>query len=314
MNIVNSLWCEAYRPQNIDDTILPKNIKDSFKSFVKKNDLPNLLLSGGPGTGKTTIAKAVVRELDYDFMLINGSDSSESGLDSLRTNIRTFASSVSLTGSKKVVIIDEADHLSAAVQPALRNFMESLSANSRFILTCNYRNRIIEPLQSRLSHFDFFIPKEEKSVLFEQFMNRMTKILDDHEIEYNKRLIAEFVIKHFPDFRKIINELQKFSVSGKIDKSILSAVKEDVVHELYVNMKNKNFTEMRKWVADNLDLPSSDIFRKMFETMGTYVSTKSIPAFVVILADYQFKSMQVPDQELNLVACLTEVMAEVEFV
>lgn len=314
MNIVNSLWCEAYRPQNIDDTILPKNIKDSFKSFVKKNDLPNLLLSGGPGTGKTTIAKAVVRELDYDFMLINGSDSSESGLDSLRTNIRTFASSVSLTGSKKVVIIDEADHLSAAVQPALRNFMESLSANSRFILTCNYRNRIIEPLQSRLSHFDFFIPKEEKSVLFEQFMNRMTKILDDHEIEYNKRLIAEFVIKHFPDFRKIINELQKFSVSGKIDKSILSAVKEDVVHELYENMKTKNFTEMRKWVADNLDLSSSDIFRKMFETMGTYVSTKSIPAFVVILADYQFKSMQVPDQELNLVACLTEVMAEVEFV
>jgi DNA polymerase III delta prime subunit len=314
MNIVNSLWCEAYRPQTISDTILPKNIKDSFHAFVKKNDLPNLLLSGGPGTGKTTIAKAVVRELDYDFMLVNGSDSSESGLDSLRTNIRTFASSVSLTGSKKVVIIDEADHLSAAVQPALRNFMETLSANSRFILTCNYRNRIIEPLQSRLSHFDFFIPKEEKSVLFEEFMNRMTKILDDHEVKYNKRIIAEFVIKHFPDFRKIINELQKSSVGGVIDKSILSAVKEDAVHELYENMKNKNFTEMRKWVADNLDLSSSDVFRKMFETMNTYVSTKSIPAFVVILADYQFKSMQVPDQELNLVACLTEVMAEVEFV
>ena len=313
MNIVNSLWCEAYRPRNISDTILPKNIKDSFHAFVKKNDLPNLLLSGGPGTGKTTIAKAVVRELDYDFMLINGSDSSESGLDSLRTNIRTFASSISLTGSKKVVIIDEADHLSAAVQPALRNFMETLSANSRFILTCNYRNRIIEPLQSRLSHFDFFIPKEEKSVLFEQFMDRMTKILDDHEVKYNKRIIAEFVIKHFPDFRKIINELQKSSVGGVIDKSILSAVKEDAVHELYENMKNKNFTEMRKWVADNLDLSSSDVFRKMFETMNTYVSKKSIPAFVVILADYQFKSMQVPDQELNLVACLTEVMAEVEF-
>ena len=314
MNIVNSLWCEAYRPRNISDTILPKNIKDSFHAFVKKNDLPNLLLSGGPGTGKTTIAKAVVRELDYDFMLVNGSDSSESGLDSLRTNIRTFASSVSLTGSKKVVIIDEADHLSTAVQPALRNFMETLSANSRFILTCNYRNRIIEPLQSRLSHFDFFIPKEEKGVLFEEFMSRMTKILDDHEVKYNKRIIAEFVIKHFPDFRKIINELQKSSVGGVIDKSILSAVKEDAVHELYENMKNKNFTEMRKWVADNLDLSSSDVFRKMFETMNTYVSKKSIPAFVVILADYQFKSMQVPDQELNLVACLTEVMAEVEFV
>ena len=314
MDIVNSLWCEAYRPKNIDDTILPKSIKDSFKSFVEKNDLPNLLLSGGPGTGKTTIAKAVVSELGYDFMLINGSDSSESGLDSLRTNIRTFASSVSLTGTKKVVIIDEADHLSAAVQPALRNFMESLSANSRFILTCNYRNRIIEPLQSRLSHFDFFIPKEEKKELFKQFMDRVSQILDDHEVKYNDRVIAEFVVKHFPDFRKIINELQKSSAGGEIDKSILSAVKEDAVHELYENMKTKNFTEMRKWVADNLDLSSSDIFRKMFETMSTYVSKQSIPSFVVILADYQFKSMQVPDQELNLVACLTEVMAEVEFV
>ena len=313
MDIVNSLWCEAYRPKNIDDTILPKSIKDSFKSFVEKNDLPNLLLSGGPGTGKTTIAKAVVSELGYDFMLINGSDSSESGLDSLRTNIRTFASSVSLTGTKKVVIIDEADHLSAAVQPALRNFMESLSANSRFILTCNYRNRIIEPLQSRLSHFDFFIPKEEKKELFKQFMDRVSQILDDHEVKYNDRVIAEFVVKHFPDFRKIINELQKSSAGGEIDKSILSAVKEDAVHELYENMKTKNFTEMRKWVADNLDLSSSDIFRKMFETMSTYVSKQSIPSFVVILADYQFKSMQVPDQELNLVACLTEVMAEVEF-
>ena len=313
MDIVNSLWCEAYRPKNIDDTILPKSIKNSFKSFVEKNDLPNLLLSGGPGTGKTTIAKAVVSELGYDFMLINGSDSSESGLDSLRTNIRTFASSVSLTGTKKVVIIDEADHLSAAVQPALRNFMESLSANSRFILTCNYRNRIIEPLQSRLSHFDFFIPKEEKKELFKQFMDRVSKILDDHEVKYNDRVIAEFVVKHFPDFRKIINELQKSSAGGEIDKSILSAVKEDAVHELYENMKTKNFTEMRKWVADNLDLSSSDIFRKMFETMSTYVSKQSIPSFVVILADYQFKSMQVPDQELNLVACLTEVMAEVEF-
>ena len=313
MDIVNSLWCEAYRPKNIDDTILPKSIKNSFKSFVEKNDLPNLLLSGGPGTGKTTIAKAVVSELGYDFMLINGSDSSESGLDSLRTNIRTFASSVSLTGSKKVVIIDEADHLSAAVQPALRNFMESLSANSRFILTCNYRNRIIEPLQSRLSHFDFFIPKEEKKELFKQFMDRVSQILDDHEVKYNDRVIAEFVVKHFPDFRKIINELQKSSAGGEIDKSILSAVKEDAVHELYENMKTKNFTEMRKWVADNLDLSSSDIFRKMFETMSTYVSKQSIPSFVVILADYQFKSMQVPDQELNLVACLTEVMAEVEF-
>ena len=313
MDIVNSLWCEAYRPKNIDDTILPKSIKNSFKSFVEKNDLPNLLLSGGPGTGKTTIAKAVVSELGYDFMLINGSDSSESGLDSLRTNIRTFASSISLTGSKKVVIIDEADHLSAAVQPALRNFMESLSANSRFILTCNYRNRIIEPLQSRLSHFDFFIPKEEKKELFKQFMDRVSKILDDHEVKYNDRVIAEFVVKHFPDFRKIINELQKSSAGGEIDKSILSAVKEDAVHELYENMKTKNFTEMRKWVADNLDLSSSDIFRKMFETMSTYVSKQSIPSFVVILADYQFKSMQVPDQELNLVACLTEVMAEVEF-
>ena len=314
MDIVNSLWCEAYRPKNINDTILPKNIKNSFKSFVEKNDLPNLLLSGGPGTGKTTIAKAVVSELGYDFMLINGSDSSESGLDSLRTNIRTFASSISLTGSKKVVIIDEADHLSAAVQPALRNFMESLSANSRFILTCNYRNRIIEPLQSRLSHFDFFIPKEEKKELFKQFMDRVSQILDDHEVKYNDRVIAEFVVKHFPDFRKIINELQKSSAGGEIDKSILSAVKEDAVHELYENMKTKNFTEMRKWVADNLDLSSSDIFRKMFETMSTYVSKQSIPSFVVILADYQFKSMQVPDQELNLVACLTEVMAEVEFV
>lgn len=309
----NLIWTEKYRPQTIEDTILPVSIKNTFINFRDSGSIPNLLLSGPAGTGKTTIAKALLNELEYEWILINGSDSSESGVDALRTTVRNFASSVSLEGKKKFVIIDEADHLSPMVQPALREFMERFSHNAGFILTCNYLNKIIEPLQSRLSLIEFGIHNEDKKKVLTDFHKRVTNILTSETIEFDAKVVAKFIVKHFPDFRKVLNELQKHSVSGKIDESILKNIKEETVHELMEYLKSRDFTSMRKWVTENIDIGSATIFRKLYESMDSYLERSSIPNMVIILADYQYKSVHVPDEELNMVAALVEVMAEVTF-
>lgn len=313
-SIQSRIWNEAYRPKNIEDTILPKSIKQKFINFRDSGkEIPNLLLNGPAGTGKTTIAKALMRELDMDYMIINGSDSADSGIDALRTRIKTFASSMSLEGKRKFVIIDECDHLSPAVQPALREFMERFANNCGFIMTSNYRNRIIDPLQSRLSLVEFHIAKEDRPEVFKQFLDRVYEILENEGVQYDKKVIAEFVVQHFPDFRKIINELQMQSVTGVIDKNILTKVREDNIAELYDTLKSKQFSRMRKWVADNVDLGSETIFRKMYETIDKFAKPSFVPNMIIILADYQDKATRVPDTELNMVAAFTEIMAEGEW-
>lgn len=449
------VWNEYYRPQTIDEVILPQETKKAFMSFRDKNEVPNMLLTGQPGIGKTTVAKAILKELDYDYMIINGSDSAESGIDALRTKIRTYASSLSLDGKKKVVIIDECldenetvrigtvddwkpiplyqlewgkrypvvsfnmetgefendegvlisekeddlyeveledgrkitlnakhpfivkngngdyiektiedglkegeevvvfenrtmrvksitkkgvgkvrnlsvqynrtfvtengitthncDHLSHVVQPALRRFTEEFSSNCGFILTANYKNRIIEPLQSRMSLIDFTIPKEEKADIFKQFHKKVTYILDKEGVDYNPKVIAEFIVKYFPDFRKVINELQKYSYAGEIDSSVLKNTQKESVVQLYEIMKQKNFKEMRKWVAENIDLGNADIFRTLYETLPDYVEPQGIPNAIVILSEYDYKNAFVSDSELNVTACLVELMSEMEF-
>jgi DNA polymerase III delta prime subunit len=309
----NLIWTEKFRPRTIEETILPQEIRETFTSFRDTQSIPNLLLSGPPGTGKTTIAKALLRELNYEFIFINGSDSSESGIDALRTRIRTFASSVSLEGKKKFILIDEADHLSPMVQPALREFMERFAENAGFILTCNYMNRIIEPLRSRMSIIEFTIHSDDKKPVIKQFHKRVCEILDQENVQYDPKVVLKFIIKHFPDFRRVLNELQKFSVSGEITEKVLRSVKEETVEELMQYLKSRDFSSMRKWVAENIDIGSAAIFRKLFESMNDYLKTSSIPNMVIILADYQYKSVHVPDEELNMVAALVEVMAEVEF-
>lgn len=293
--------------------ILPAEIKQRFIEFRDTEDIPNLLLAGPAGTGKTTIAKAMLKELDYDVIVINGSDSADSGIDVLRTRIKTYASSVSLDGKRKFVIIDEADYLSPAVQPALREFMERFSANCGFILTCNYRNRIIAPLQSRLALVEFFIAKRDRGQVFKDFMKRLDYILVEQGIEFDEKVVAAFAAKLFPDFRKIINELQMHSVGGKIDKTILSEKREDAIVELFQTLKSKRFSDMRKWVAENIDLGSDTVFRTLFDNLTKYIKAPSIPQAVIILGDYQYKAVHVPDTELNMVAALTEIMADCEF-
>lgn len=312
----NRLWVEKYRPKTIDDVILPSKTKSLFETLRDKGagEVPNLLLSGPPGTGKTTVAKALISDLDSDYLMINGSDSADAGIDSFRTRVKSFASSVSLEGTRKFVIIDEGDYLGPTVQPALRNMMEELSKNCTFIITCNHRNRIIEALQSRLSLVEFHIPSDEKSAIFKSFLNRVTNILDENGVEYEKRAVAEYTAKHFPDFRKVINELQKHSnTKGVVDSSILGDNKEDAIAELMEHMKKKNFTAVRKWCNDNIDLGSSTIFRQIYDSISKHVVANSIPQAILILADYQYKAYFVADLELNLVAALTELMAEMEW-
>ena len=308
------LWVEKYRPQIIEDTILPDQMKETFRKFVKDGSVPNLLLTGGPGVGKTTVAKAMLEELGCDYIVKNGS--LNVNIDTLRYDISTFASAVSLTGTgRKYVIFDEADYLNAAnVQPALRNFIEEYSSNCGFIFTCNFKNRIIGPLRSRLSEVDFSIEQTERPQLAMQFFKRVINILNNENVDYDKAVVAKVIEKHFPDFRRVLTELQSYAASGKIDEGIFVNLKQESMDELFNLLKAKNFTEMRKWVASNSDQDMNEMFRRVYDMMQARVEFKTQPGFVVTLADYMYKSNFVADQEINMVAFLTEVMIESEYV
>ena len=306
------LWVEQYRPKDIGSCVLPNNLKDTLTEFVSEGNLPNWILSGGPGVGKTTAAKAMIEQIGATYMMINGSE--ESGIDVLRTKIKNFASTVSLEGGRKYIILDEADYLNPqSTQPALRGFMEEFHKNCGFILTCNYKNRIIKPLHSRCSTIDFSIPNSEKPTLAKQFMERIISILDENKVEYEPRVIAEVINNHFPDWRRVLNELQRYSVSGKIDAGILVNISETNIKKLMGEMKKKEFTNVRKWVVDNLDNDPTRLFRQLYDNLYNYVDAGSIPHVVVILGEYQYKSAFVADQEINLMACLTEIMGAAKF-
>ena len=306
------LWVEQYRPKTVDDCILPQSLKNTFKEFVENSNVPNVILSGGPGVGKTTIAKAVLDEIGATSMMVNGSE--ESGIDVLRTKIKNFASTVSLEGGRKYLILDEADYLNPqSTQPALRGFMEEFHKNCGFILTCNYKNRLIEPLHSRCSVIDFTIPKSEKPNLAMDFMSRVEGILVLENIKYDKKVLAEVIQRHFPDWRRILNELQRYSVSGRIDAGILVDMAEINIKELMKFMKEKEFTNVRKWVVNNLDMDSVRLFRSIYDNLYTFVDPSSIPHVVCVLAEYQYKAAFSADQEINLLACLTEIMARAKF-
>jgi DNA polymerase III delta prime subunit len=306
------LWVEKYRPKTVDDAILPKHLKKTFKEILKTGEIPNLLFTGTAGVGKTTIAKALCNELGLDYLLVNGSE--EGNIDTLRNKIKHFASTVSLQGGYKVVILDEADYLNPqSTQPALRGFIEEFSNNCRFIMTCNFKNRIIEPLHSRCSVVEFNIAKKDMPDLCGSFMKRVGTILDGENVEYDQAVIAELIMKHMPDWRRVLNELQRYSVSGKIDTGILVSLSEVSIGNLMSAMKDKNFKKMRQWVTDNIDQEPAALFRKIYDNMAEYVQPQSIPQLVLILADYQYKNSFVADHELNMVACCTEIMAGVQF-
>jgi DNA polymerase III delta prime subunit len=307
------LWVEKYRPQTIDDCVLPEAFKKTFKEYVAQGQLPNFLFSGTAGVGKTTVAKALCNEIGAEYLLINGSDEGRS-IDTLRTKIKGFASTVSLTDSKKVVIIDEADYMNAdSVQPALRSFIEEFSNNCRFIFTCNFKARIIEPLHSRCSTIEFKINPGEKQTIAAQFFKRVVQILKQEMIEFDPKVVAELITKHFPDNRRILNELQRYSVGGKIDSGILVNMSEETFKTLVSYLKDKNFTEVRKWVGKNSDTDSTQLFRQLYDASSSSIEAASIPQLVLILADYQYKAAFVADQELNIMAALTETMAQCKF-
>jgi len=301
------LWVEKYRPRNIEDCVLPADIKQTF--FDIEDEIPNMILSGTAGTGKTTIAKALCEMHGCDYILINGSE--ESGIDVLRTKIKNFASTVSLQGGNKVVILDEADYLNAqSTQPALRGFIEEFHKNCRFIFTCNYKNRLIAPLHSRCTVIDFKIPPSERPRLASVFMARLMMILDAEGVKWNSEVLQELVMRHFPDFRRTINELQRYAVSGSIDVGILSNIADESITELLTHIKTKRFTDMRKWVAQNVDNDQVRLFRNIYDRLYEVLEPQSIPNAVIIIADYSYKSAFVVDQEVNTVACLTELMME----
>jgi len=305
------LWVEKYRPKKITDCILPESIKNTFLEFVGQKEIPNLLLAGGSGVGKTTVARALCEEIHADYILINGSE--ESGIDVLRNKIKTFASTVSLQGGRKVVILDEADYLNPqSTQPALRGFIEEFHRNCRFIFTCNFKNRIIEPLHSRCAVVEFKI-NGNKAILASQFMGKVEHILKTEGIGFEEPVVAELIMKHFPDWRRVLNELQRYSVSGTIDTGILVNIIDVNWKELMGHLKNKEFKDVRKWVINNIDNDPVKIFRKVYEKLYDYMKPESIPNAVIVLGEYQYKSAFVADQEINLLACLTEIMAQCQF-
>ena len=306
------LWVEKYRPTNVDECVLPTNLKQTFKEFVKQKTLPNMILSGGAGVGKTTVAKAMINEIGATSMMINGSE--ESGIDVLRTKIKNFASTSSLEGGRKYLILDESDYLNPqSTQPALRGFMEEFHKNCGFILTCNYKNRLIEPLHSRCSGVDFKIPKEEINKLCTQFFKRVKNILDKESIKHDEKVVAELINKYFPDWRRTLNELQKYSVSGQIDSGILVNLSEVNINELMDALKNNEFTTVRKWIVNNLDNDPSRMFRLVYDSLYDYLDGSTIPHAVIIIGDYSYKSAFVADQEINMLACMTELMGAVKF-
>ena len=309
------LWVEKYRPRYIDDCILPQETKKIFLDFVNNKEIPNLLLCGTSGVGKTTVAKALCNELGADFVLINGSE--ERNIDTLRVKIRQFASTVSLTvdGGPKIVILDEADYLNPqSTQPALRGFIEEFSKNCRFIFTCNYKNRIIQPLHSRCSVIDFTIQATQKPQIATGIFQRILQILTDEKVEYNEKVVVEVVNKFFPDFRRMLNEIQKYSASGKIDSGILANLDDESLKELLNFIKEKEFSKMRKWVALNIHNDPQTIYRKIYDSFFTKFENNSVPQAIIILSDYTYKSAFVADQEVNMVACLTELMMECKII
>lgn len=307
------LWVEKYRPQTIDDCVLPDSLKNTFKQYIAQGELPTFLFTGTAGVGKTTVAKALCNEVGAEYIMINGSDEGRS-IDVLRTTIKSFASTVSLTDARKVIIVDEADYMNAqSVQPALRSFIEEFSANCRFIFTCNFKNRIIDPLHSRCSVVEFKIDASEKQSIAAQFFKRATQILKAEEIEFDPKVVAELITKHFPDYRRILNELQRYSVSGKIDSGILVNMSEESFRSLVKMLKDKDFNEVRKWVAKQSDADTTSLFRELYDSANSNIESSSIPQLVLILADYQYKAAFVADHELNIMAALTEIMAQCKF-
>jgi DNA polymerase III delta prime subunit len=305
------LWTERYRPQTVNDCVLPERLKKPFQEYINQKNIPNLLLTGGAGVGKTTVAKAMCKEIGCDYLVINGSD--ESGIDTFRTKIKNYASSMSLAGGRKVIIIDEADYLNPnSTQPALRNAIEEFSENCSFIFTCNYKNRIIEPLHSRCAVIEFFLRNGEKAKMASAFFKRIQTVLQNESVDFDDAVIAELIKKHFPDFRRVINELQRYAQFGKIDVGILAQIGDVSINEVVKYISSKDFGAIRKWVGSN-EIDSNTLFRKLYDNLYETLKPQSIPQAVLILADYQYKAAFVADQEINTVACLTELMVDCEF-
>lgn len=305
------LWVEKYRPQTVADTVLPKHLKDVFEAIVDKGELPNMMFTGTAGLGKTTVAKAMCKQLGLDYIVINGSE--EGNIDTLRGKIKQFASSVSLSGGYKVVILDEADYLNPqSTQPALRGFIEEFANNCRFILTCNFKNRIIEPLHSRCSVYEFSMNKKQLAVIAGEFYKRIVYILNQENVTFDQEVLVKLIMKHAPDWRRVINECQRYSINGHLETDSLVGVS-DNFDDLISHLRNKDFKKMRHWVATNSDVDTVAIFRGIYDRMTDTVVSGSIPQLVLILADYQYKDAFVADHELNIVACMTEIMANVQF-